>query len=110
MLQVMQNINRFLVHEKTVPESQFPLRSLKPSRVCSVGDWHWQRKKSRFHVRGGHLAAISCSVDEKIPDHSCRCEFYDNRSALIEIVPLEEGQLNHAGKDPSATCRQVYLH
>ena len=59
-----------------------------------------------FHVRGGHLAAISCSKDEKIgfPDHSCRYEFYNNRSALIEIVPLEEGQLYHAGKDPSATC------
>ena len=52
------------------------------------------------------LAAISCSKDEKIgfPDHSCRYEFYNNRSALIEIVPLEEGQLYHAGKDPSATC------
>ena len=59
-----------------------------------------------FHVRSGHLVAISCSVDEKIgfPDHSCRYEFYNNRSALIEIVPLEEGQLCHAGNDPSATC------
>ena len=53
-----------------------------------------------------HLAAISCSKDEKIgfPDHSCRYEFYNNRSALIEIVPLEEEQLYQAGKDPSATC------
>ena len=63
-------------------------------------------KNCRFHVRGGHLAAISCSVDEKIglPYHSCRYEFYNNRSALIEIVPLEEGQSNHAGRDPAATC------
>ena len=53
-------------------------------------------QERRFHVHGDHLAAISCSADEKIgfPDHSCRCEFYSNRSALFEIIPLEEEQSN----------------
>ena len=85
-----------MVHEKTVPESQFRLRKYKSLEFARL---------ETGTSNGGHLAALSRSVDEKIgfPDHSCRYEFYNNRSALIEIVPLEEGQLYRAGKDPSAT-------
>ena len=51
------------------------------------------------------LDQLFCGRENWFSDHSSKFEFYNNRSALIEFIPKEEGQLYHAGKDPSASCK-----
>ena len=79
MLQVMKNIDRYLLHERTVCErfAQLKTGTSNAGIVC-------------FHLCRSHLAEISCFVGGKIdfPDHSSRNEFYNNRSALFLIFKI----------------------
>ena len=96
------------------PRKNFSREPISSEEIGNLGLLGWRLAlATQGHTRGLFPCARRPSfLDQSFygrenwfSDHSSKFEFYNNSSALIEFIPKEEGQLYHAGNDPSASCK-----